>query len=218
MWTKNWEKNCTCVFNVYGKVTSKKCNIKVSRWLSYFDLEVKMKCNKSFIFTFPSASTAKGITFKSHFFETVIQHERRDLECFESDRLVILHFKNPLKLAKTAKTICFANPSSIMKIFWYTSSPHVQEYDIPSYHGILRGWRSQLKTLAHSLTSLPWKFEFHIYHSFREKYFWKRSNGQKVIKKQLSENFFILHSTFPLSVKHVKKYQIKVFLSYRKVY
>ena len=66
-----------------------------------------MKCNKSFIFTFPSASTAKGITFKLHFFETFIQHEQRDLEYFESDRLVILHVKNSLKLAKIVKIFDF---------------------------------------------------------------------------------------------------------------
>ena len=44
-----------------------------------------MKCTKILIFTFPSAFTANGIPFQPYFSETLIQHERRDLGCFESD-------------------------------------------------------------------------------------------------------------------------------------
>ena len=44
-----------------------------------------------------------------------------------------------------------------------------QKLDLPSYHGIFRGCRSELKSIVHTIFSLPWKFELHIYHSFREK-------------------------------------------------
>ena len=52
-----------------------------------------------------------------------------------------------------------------------------QKLDLPSYYGIVGGCRSQLKSKLHSLISLPWKFQLHIDHNFRERQIWKRSKG-----------------------------------------
>ena len=84
--------------------------------------------------------------------------------------------------------------------------------DLPSYHGILRACRSQLKQKPHSIIILPWKFDLHIYHKFRGKDFWKRSKRWKVIKNHLCENFF--HIPIRLShghLRHIKNKKSKSF-------
>ena len=41
--------------------------------------------------------------------------------------------------------------------------------ELPSYHDVVVCCRSPLKSKPHSLISLHWKFELHVYQSFREK-------------------------------------------------
>ena len=144
MRTCNWDEKLHLHFYVYARVKSKKSNNNLIRWLSYIDLEVQMKCTKIFyILLLPLPSQRLDYHSNHTFFETVIEQERRDLDCFESDRLVILHVKKQLLFGIIAKIICFVNRANFMKVY-------------------------QLKSNAHSLISLPWKFDFHIYHSSRE--------------------------------------------------
>ena len=78
--------------------------------------------------------------------------------------------------------------------------------ELPSYHGINnRGCQSWLKSIDHTLTSLAWKFESHIYYSFGEKQIsLKKIKRLNVTKNHLSVNFFISFLTFKQSPKYVK--------------
>ena len=50
---------------------------------------------------------------------------------------------------------------------------------LPSYHDVVEGCRSYLKSIVYSLISLPWKFESDVYHSFRENKFERDQSAER---------------------------------------